>query len=218
MNEVARSDAHGFTIIELMVTIVIVSVLAATAGTFFMKLLTLQEKERESAYIRERLVDICEICADALSIGTSISNIVDSVNPGFEATYRYETGGVSLEAGRVSRVAKMQVRMKTSQTLNNKACTTLDLGVKAVESGRENLMFSRNLRADNTPLIPFPHFKVKDNLVKLSYTMTPLNENAANAALWNLNVIAQYEVKNRMGEFVLTNVVAERVVRLWNHE
>jgi len=101
----ATFNHYGYTVVELMVTIVIVSVLAATVGMFFVKLLNIQEKDREEAYIREKLSDICGAYADMLSIGSSFSTFSNLTKQATLVKYRQETGGVSLETGVVSRVA-----------------------------------------------------------------------------------------------------------------
>ena len=103
--------AQGFTVVELMVTIVIVAFLSATVGTFVCKLLTIQERDREEAYIREKLTDICGAYADFLSIGSSISSTTGVSNQETVVKYRSETGGVSLETGIVTRVAYLVAAM-----------------------------------------------------------------------------------------------------------
>ena len=119
-----RCTKIGYTIVELMVTIVIVSVLAATLGVFFVKLLNIQEREREEAYVREKLADICGEYADKLSIGSSI------INTSTNATivkYRQETGGVSLETGLVTRVAYLS-------SFLNSTNDTVDMGIFSFEN------------------------------------------------------------------------------------
>ena len=118
----SQNRMGGYTVVELMVTIVIVSVLAATVGMFFVKLLTIQEREREEAYIRERLSDICGVYADFISIGSSFSTATNLSDQATVVKYRQETGGVSLETGLVSRVAYLTSLMNTT----NK---TIDLNI-----------------------------------------------------------------------------------------
>ena len=104
----------GYTLVELMATITIVAVLAATVGMFFARLLSLQEREREEAYIRERLAEVCGVLADDLSVAASFGTRIRPVEQDIIVAYREETGGVSLETGRVSRVA--QLVLTTSAT------------------------------------------------------------------------------------------------------
>jgi len=191
----------GYTIVELMVTIVIVAILAATVGVLFVKLLTIQEQEREEGYVRETLSDICAVYADFMSVGSSISNISASVNSDFIVTYRHEAGGVSLETGRVTHAAHLISREKVNDG-------TLDLGVEAFESGNLAPKFWRNLRGDAS-LIPLVGDQIRCGL-------TPLNTNVVeDAALARLTVTALYRIKD---EDTIRTAIVERVVRLWNHE
>lgn len=192
----------GYTIVELMVTIVIVSVLAAAVGTFFVKLLTIQENDREEAYIRERLIDVCGAYADDLSVGKSFSrsNNVDVI------TYRHETGGVSLETGRVTHVAHL-----TTLVTNR----TVRLDVNAFM--QQEIVNKRYDASGDASLIPL----IGD---MVSFRVTPLNGSGdavggnwtSDAALGRLEAMAKYRVKDKNGQIVEKSVIVERVVRLWN--
>ena len=205
---VDRYTNSGYTIVELMVTIVIVSVLAATVGVFISRLLTIQEREREEAYIREKLVDICGEYADAVSVGSCFgmrygTNLLEEV----KVNYRQETGGVSLETGIITRVTQLV----SSIDVMNK---TLDVDI----CGHRRL---RRKASGDALLIPLPGDMV-------SCTITPLNDGSAaqdgegywtnNAALAYLEVKARYTIKNDAGEYVTKTAKSERVVRLWNRE
>ena len=201
----------GYTIVELMVTLVIVTVLAATVGMFFARLLSLQEREREEAYIREKLVDVCGAVADDLSIASSFSMRTSLVQRDIIVAYRQETGGVSLETGRVSRVA--QLVLTTSAT--NRAAA-LNVFSHEPEGLRRSL--SRSLEGD-APLMP-----LAGELV--SCTLTPFNAaiteedgiQTSDAALGYLQVTARYTVRNEDGEDEAKTATAGRVVRLWNRQ
>lgn len=210
----------GYTVVELMVTIVIVSVLAATVGTFFAKLLTLQENEREDAYIREKLVDICGACADALSVGSTLGTYYTPSNHEMVVKYRQETGGVSLETGVVSRVAYLTLSLAATNR-------NVVVGVDGFDRGALVRKLTRQINGD-ADLIP-----LLGRLV--SCTITPVNANNAvleqldgdirslnyattDAALAYLEVKAQYQVKDIDGEVRKKTVSAGRMVRLWNRE
>lgn len=205
------SARRGFTIIELMVTVVITAILATTLGTFVVKLLTLREKDREEAYIREKLVDICGIYADSLSLGSSVATNFNS--HGFCVSYRQETGGVSLETGRVSRLVKLISDEKVYHIWNN-SCTNLTM--ETFSGNGEQLQFSPEFSGDDTPLMTAKDLKLDGNPVNLNCTINPLDSIGSSGALWNLRVRADYKVKDDLGNFVLTNATVERVVRLWN--
>ena len=212
----SQNGMRGYTVVELMVTIVIVSVLAATVGMFFVKLLTIQEREREEAYIREKLSDICGAYADFISIGSSFSTATNLFDQATVVKYRQETGGVSLETGLVSRVAYLTSLMN----ITNK---TIDLNIQystdEKEPERRYSTLSRIMRGDAS-LIPL----IGD---MVSLKITPLNSNTTyqdvdfpvlqttDVALGNLEVTACYKVKNDEG---FKTVKVERVVRLWNRE
>lgn len=201
----------GFTIVELMVIIVIVVVLSTTVGMFVVKLWTLHEKDREEAYIREKLVEICGIYADYLSIGSSIST--NKTNPRIVAKYRQEAGGVSLETGRVSRVVQLNSFVNSYEVLPGKTNTTL--GVKTYDANGCPRNLEDEFQGDDTPLVLAKNLKIKENRVSLSCGITPVRDEPA---LWMLRVVAEYMVENDKGGVDHKNVWVERVVRLWNRE
>ena len=208
MGKDVTGSRRGYTVVELMATIVIAVVLAATAGTFFAKLLSIQERDREEAYVREKLSDICGAYADWLSVGASII----TSNRATVIKYRHETGGVSLETGLVTRVAYLTSSINTNRS-------TLAMDIDVFEAGQLTNKLSRIARGDAS-LIPL----VGD---MVSCTITPLGGNIweegngvqmTDSALGYLEVTARYEVENDDGEVVATNVTAGRLVRLWNRE
>lgn len=206
-----HNRTFGYTIVELMVTMVITTVLAVTLGTFFVKLLTLQERERNEAYIREKLVDICATLADYASVGSSVNVIGERE---FTLTYRHEVGGVSLETGRVSHVVQLWTSHQTDQKH-----TTLNLDIDAQEATNIVRKFSRNLRGEDTPLLPFKGLKMGDDRVNLYCQVFPLLKmTQEKAPVWYLQVVAEYDIRNAQGDVVTTNVTAGRMVRLWNRE
>lgn len=203
--------ASGYTVIELMVTIVVVTVLAASVGAFLVKLLTLQEREREEAYVREKLSDICGAYADFISIGSSF--IVDTSPSNLQTVvkYRLETGGVSLETGVVTRVAYLTSTMNATNR-------TMNVDVYGLEPEGVSRKLARTMNG-NAALIPL----VGD---MVSCTLTPLNANVweddgvqtSDAVLAYLQVSARFETENPDGETVTKTATAGRVVRLWNRE
>lgn len=211
----------GYTVVELMAVIVIVSVLAATVGVFFVKLLKIQETDREEAYIREKLSDICGAYADFLSIGSGFSW---GTNFNGQATgmvrYRLESGGVSLETGLVTRVAYLE-------SLLNATNHVFDLNVYSMTTNGLGLQVNRRSSGDAS-LIP-----LMGNII--SCTIIPLNAGVESAdeetstrfgepyqtsdtALGLFRAMARYNVENEDGQLESKTVTVERVVRLWNRE
>ena len=189
---------RGSTVVELMVMIVIVTVLAASVGTFIVKLLTLRENDREDAYIREKLIDVCGTYADLLSVGSSIN----TNGPGMPVTSRQETGGVSFETGVVSQVTSL-----ISDVTNG----MVKLNVYGLELEESILKYVRQANG-NADLIP-----QVGNIV--SCTVTPINATDwQSAALGNLRIEARYQVRNGDGNIEIKATRVERIVRLWNHE
>ena len=189
---------RGSTVVELMVTIVIVTVLAASVGTFIVKLLTLRENDREDAYIREKLIDVCGTYADLLSVGSSIN----TNGPGMQVTYRQETGGVSFETGVVSQVTSL-----ISDVTNG----IVKLNVYGLEL-EESILKEVRQANGNADLIP-----QAGNIV--SCTVTPINATDwQSAALGNLRLEARYQVRNGDGNIETKVTRVERIVRLWNHQ
>ncbi len=223
-----RKDSRlGYTVVELMVTIVIVAVLAATVGTFLVKLLTVQEKDREEAYIREKLADVCGAYADAMSIGSSFgtrtrTNLFDHAIMDVKINYRHEAGGVSFETGVVTRVARVISSInEMASPGNNTTNRTVEFKADGFEQGDfvRRLMRSANGDASLIPLL--------GNMV--SCTIRPLNSigdggfdgdgfKTNSTALGYLEVKAEYKVKDATGKTVWKNVTVGRVVRLWNRE
>lgn len=209
----SQNRKRGYTVVELMVTIVIVAVLAATLGMFFVKLLRIQEREREEAYIRERLADICAAYADFVSVGSSFHTSTNSVNALTAVKYRMETGGVSLETGLVTKVAYLTTMMN----LTNR---TVDLDIYSQDPEGLTRKFSRGMSGD-APLIPLLGDMVSCTITPLNHTKTEVGTNGyetTDAALGWLQVSAKYEVKNDDGEKETKTATAGRVVRLWNRE
>ncbi len=227
---VTTDDRHvkwGYTIVELMVTIVIVSVLAVSVGAFFVKLLNIHEREREDAYVREKLADICGEYADKLSIGTSIINTSTNATV---VKYRQETGGVSLETGLVTRVAYLS-------SLLNPTNDTMDMNIFSLENRDLNQKIARSARGD-AHLMPLVGDIVGCTLTPLRTATSVLNVEAMNetdthmcarmvpnatfevtdAALGWLQITTRYRVKNDNGELETRTATAGRVVRLWNRK
>lgn len=210
-----RYGRYGYTIVELMVTIVIVSVLATTVAIFLSKLLTIQERDREEAYIREKLADICGAYADAISVGMSFGTRTNFLSQAMDikVNYRQETGGVSLETGRVTRVTQML----SSIDVTNR---TVDLSFYGLNQGDVIRRLHRRSKGDAS-LIPLPGDMVSCTIMPLNYSAVAQDGEeywTNNAALGWLEVKARFKVKNKVGESVLKCATAGRVVRLWNRQ
>lgn len=215
-----RANLHnrrdGYTVVELLVTIAIVSVLAATVGMFFVKLLRIQERDREEAYIREKLADVCGAYADAISVASSFGVRTNAISGCMDmrVDYRHETGGVSLETGKVTRVAHLTSEINVTNR-------TVDLKVIGFEQRELVEKLSRSARGDAL-LLPLAGDMVSCTIRPLNVDGDPAQDATgfamSHAALGYLQVTAKYIVRNDDGQPEVRTVSAGRVVRLWNRE
>lgn len=205
---------------ELMVAMVIVAVMASSAGVFFAKLLTIQEREREEAYIREKLSDICGAYADFLSVGSNM--YTNSADNEIIVGYRQETGGVSLETNIADRVAYLKSSIKSAEQSDDSMTTAVDIDIYSKDPVADagslvrimgddvSQKYSRSIRGDAS-LIPLIGGMV-------SCRITPVDSSMTNAALGYLEVSARYKVENEDDEYVVKTATVGRVVRLWNRK
>lgn len=209
MNAISKFFKSGYTIVELMVTVLIISLLAVSVGAFFVSLLNIQEKEREDAYVREKLNDICATYADMLSVG---SFFVTNSDRRIIVNFPREAGGVSLETGGTFETGSViRVACLTSSVNRvSRDYTSLDLNVSAMDADgfiREKGPFHFNGNAELLPLL--------GNITSCRLTRLGTND-VGFASLGCLEIEAEYEVKNRLREKELRTATARRVVRLWN--
>lgn len=207
---------RGLTLVELLVTIAIVSIVAATLGVSVVRLLTIQEREREEAYVRERLSDMCGAYADYISIGTTFGENDDITNRVVRVKYRLETGGVSLETGTVTRAAFLS-------TMLNATNGTAAMHVDAFEDRELMRKVTRHMRGD-AALIPLAGEIISCTITPLNFTNTWTeawegdNVKAYSSALGYLQMAAKYCIEDEYGETVTKTATVGRVVRLWNRE
>lgn len=195
--EIIYECRSGVTLVELLTTLLIVSFLSLTVGVLAVNLLNIQEQDREEAFIREKLVEICGEIADIVSVGStfSVSNGI------IEVVYRQETGGISLETGMVSRVARFCAA-------TNSFAGNYDFSIYQNVTGNLVRAISRNVRGD-APLIPLTGKIVKMELVPFS----------DDEGLGKLSIGAAYTVKNmRTRQYETKAAESERLVRLWNNK
>lgn len=215
----------GYTVVELMVTIVIVAVFAAVVGTFIVKLLTIKEREREEAYIKEKLSDACAIYADFLSVGSSISVSTDTNNQAIVVGYRLETDGISLETGLVTRAAYLVSTINATNGIMDLSVFSRDPehipSELSLMGHRVNRKLSRKINGD-APLIPLVGDMVRFSVRPIATTFEPepseedLPMQTSNSALGYLEASAQYRIKNDEGEMETKTATVGRLVRLWN--
>lgn len=197
---------HGFTIVELMVTLVVVALFAVGLGVFVSKMLTFQENEREEAYIRENLVDVCGAYADFMSVGSSISAIMGSTGL-YGVDYRKETGGVSLETGIVSHVTAITSAWSVVRHIGDKPYSKLDINAYGIdEFGQSTNKLHRNAESFSS-LIPI---KGTNYVARFNFVPT------GRSGLVKLEIAVEHGVKIKNG--MVTNAITrvERIVRLWN--
>ena len=209
MKFVCRDRIRGYTVVELMVTILIVTVLATSVGVFFVSLLTIQENEREDGYVREKLADICAAYADMLSVASSFETNTDRR---VIAQYPREAGGVSIETGGTFTTGNVvRVACLTSSVIRvGNAYNFIRMNVCAMDmDGCFREKYTPRLDGD-AELLPLPG-NIKN--CKLMWIKT---NGVDCASLGCLEIEAEYEVKNRLRKKELKTATARRVVRLWN--
>lgn len=232
-----RYGRHGFTIVELTVTIAIIAFLAVALGMFFANLLSIREREREEAYVRERLSDVCASYADMLSVGRSIIANNSPSNQAAIVKYREETGGVSMETAIVSRVSYLASMVSATNRVMDIDLLSLDPEVEELD--RKFLTQLTRRASGDAALIPLCGDMVSCTLRPLGVesapkdtTMNEVDEHLArrtarkeahgfkmtDAALASLEVSARYEAKDKHGETMVKTVTVGRVVRLWNRD
>lgn len=209
--------SRGYTVSELMVSVLVVIVLMTASGSFFAKLLSIQERDREEGYVREALAELCAVYADFMSVGSAFS----LSNQNFVVKYRQETGGVSLETGRVMRAAYLKASNVTNNLLERKM---LDLRVL---DGFLEQRYSRGIMGA-AALIPFKgDIDIVSSITPLGTTTPVLKDEtdtnlvgfvAADSALGYLRMTAEYKTEDARGSIVTNVISAGRVVRLWNRE
>ena len=199
---------------ETAVTLGLAALLAAMVGTGMARMLALQEREREEAYVRESLADVCAAYADMISIGSSMRGSTNLANQAVTVGFRQETGGVSLETGRVTQVAYVT-------SMANPETKALELDIYSLVPEGLDLRLSFNARGD-AALIPLAGEMVSCTVRPLNYDPETATNTAGflitDAALGYLEVKARYAVKNKKGEEEERFATAGRMVRLWNRE
>lgn len=209
MDMTFRSCKRGYTIVELMVTILVVTILATSVGMFFVNLLTVQEQEREDAYIREKLADICASYADTLSVASSF---MTNIGQRIIVEYPREAGGVSIETGGAFATGSVvRVASLTSSVCRVSAdYTSLDLNICAMDVDgcvREKGPFHFNGDAELLPLF--------GNITRCKLTRLGTND-VEGTSLGLLEIEAKYNVRNKWRNLECKTATARRVVRLWN--
>lgn len=210
MGRIAR---RGYAVVELMVTIVIVALLAASLGVFLVKLTSIRERDREEAYIREKLCDICAAYADAMSLGYSFGTAIGGTNGLMAVSYRQETGGVSMETGVVTHVTRLTSALNPTNSV-------VDLNFYGIEAGALSSKLRRRASGDAL-LIPQIGDMVSLTVAPLNYASEEPSTNGfftTDAALGYLQATARYEVDDDEGRTEMKTVTVGRVVRLWNRE
>ena len=198
---------RGASAVELLMTTVIVAILACACGVLFARLLSVRERDREEAYVREKLSDICAAYADAMSVG----EYFETTNGLMTVKYRHETGGVSLETGKVVRVARAATVMD-----HEKHVSVLD--IYSFKDGGLGIGLSRTAYGD-AELIPL-------GAEMTGCTITPLGGNATegggfaryDSVLGYLQMSARYKTEDERGNPTYRTVSAGRLVRLWNRK
>ncbi len=202
-------DKRAFTIIELCVTILIVTILCVAMGGAIVRLLRLRESDREEGYMREKLALICAEAADYLSMANSI--VADSTPHGLvlKGGFRMETEGVSYETGKVVKVSGLY--LSGTNGAFNLAMDTADRRYESVR-GLEGLYRKRQyLDADGMlldVLARIVEFRVDPPLVYGVTNSLPLHVLTVSATNNYYDIVGNSNAVRR--------VTSKRGFRLWN--
>lgn len=185
----AYPRTSGVTLVELLVVVVITSIVAVGLSFAISASLRFNQQYREESYVRERLCDVLERVSDYLSMANAapVSNGVWSGS----AQYRMETGGVSFETGRVSRVTG------TAYAVNN---MNMDVEIDTGDPQWNGVL--RKVFAADGVLSP------------VAASVTKIDLHGTNT-FRTLEVTAEYSVKTADG-IQTKPITVSRPVRLWN--
>ena len=185
----------GFTLVELLITMLITTIVAAVFGLGVVRLLRLEESNRQEGYIRERLTMITSTYADYLSMGSKLwpVNFPNNVK-GYSTEFRTETGGVSFETGKVTRVVGM-----TSSVSNG----LFNIGINTAGE-----MFNGFLEK---------HISGAAELLPVLSLITDVSIYPEDGAVRMLSITASNTVYNvKSNQYEPRQIVSRRLFRLWN--
>ena len=203
----------GFSLVELLVVMLIVSVFSLFAGPALVRASRLERNLRDEAYVRTSLVMDLERIAREISLATSIdwfesdgktaasdSVIRDGRNVVVKLSYPEETGGVSFETNRISQVSSVRLF-----------------------SGTDSILASASNRVDLAPAERRRHLSADPVFVG--------GGNASFSGFWITNVVSGGIVQTNLVHVTLSAVVklddgngrtrdkeisVDRLVRMWN--
>lgn len=185
----------GFTIVELLVTMLITTIVVVVFGLGVVRLLKLEESNRQEGYIRERLTMITSTYADYLSMGSGLwpVDLPDNVK-GYCTEFRTETGGVSFETGKVTRVVGM-----TSSVSNG----FFNIGI--------------NTAGEISNVLLEKHISGAAELLPVLSLITDISIYPDDGPVRMLSITASNTVFNvKSNQYEPRQIVSKRLFRLWN--
>ena len=202
----------GFTVIELMITILIVVILTVSFGGALSGLLCLHEKDREEGYMREKLAYICGEFADYFSLADKVGRFMDENGKAvYAAGFRMEADGVSYETGKVVKVSNIYV--SATNGIFNVAMRNADARYR--RAGDSDDVFYKRQEMSSDGML----YEVMSKITVFSIDPLPID------GMWHTNQYYMLTVAATNGYFdirgatnAIRTVVSRRAFRLWNAE
>lgn len=204
-----RRSSSGMTMVELLVTVAVVSVVACVGGLGYLRSSKLEKNFRREAYARTTLVKNLERLEQLVSLATSVEWIgkngepVDSGSlPAAESSFLkldfpLETGGISLETNWIPGVVSIRMRLKPREA---------ELFVSNIVDG-----------VGRETMLRMP-FESPMSLEREKPVYSPIRAVVTNVSdsLVHVTLSSSYVRENAKGDADPVVVSADRLVRLWN--
>lgn len=190
----SRSAAHraAFTIVELLVVTLIVTILAVSVGQMIAAALTLEQQYREESDVMESLADTMAYVERYVSLA---NNLTTNGNGVAVATFRMEAGGVSFETGHWTRVSQSAIML----TNNVLGCQITSGDGDPDKQPTQTRTFDADGRQIVAPAV-----------------VTVVRIDGVGQSVVQAVLEASVPVKTRTGTVTNKTVSAERPIRLWN--
>ena len=206
---VENRSNHGFTLVELLVVMAISAALVLWVGFAFVGMSRLERSYRREAYVRTALVLALQRLEQKMSLACGINRETKIIRNGNKIHQEYSTfyfpceaGGVSWETNEITQVFQLHNKGE-NKFLYATASNIVDF-VTADRSYKSDFL---SPLSSEIPSVRFNRLIIKP--IKLPGENAPLN-------LLNVELAADFDVKDILGDYCVKTVSVQRVVRMWN--